>query len=200
MGGSGASTDRGQNLGATQASWNIFGQGLPTGTAQEGAGIQSLGQAQKTLQAPQQYWRSLLTGGRQQYAQQAAPQINAVNAQADATRRQADQFGSGRSGATVAQQRDASTGTQSTIDQVLNQNIVSGRQQGAQGLQQVSGQQAAIGGQQLQNALQELGLSQTSIEDIMKNSQANYQFDTQQNEQRGAAAGQMAAQIALAFL
>ncbi len=196
IGGSGAKTDRGQNLASTQGAWNIFNAGLPNGTAMEGAGTQSLEQAKKTLQAPEQYWKSLVEGGRTQYAQQAAPQINATIAGADATRRQAEQFGSGRSGATVAQQRDAATGTQANIDQVLNENIVRGRETGAKGLESVAGAKASIGDVQLRNALQSMGLSETAIEDIMKNSANNYQFDTQQSEKLGGALGGIAGQLA----
>lgn len=180
--------------------WNIYNQSLPQGTAQEGAGIQSLSQAQSTLAPSADYWRNLLTGGRTQYAQQSAPAVDAALAQGDATRAQSSQFGSGRSGATVAANRDASTQTNSTIDNIINQNVVTGRQQGAQGLEGVAKTQAAIGSTQLSNALSELGLSQSSIDSILNNSSNNYQFDTQLDQQEGAAAGQAAAQVATALL
>jgi hypothetical protein len=196
IGGSGSSTDRGQNLGATQGSWNIFNYGLPTGQSQQTSGQNTLQTAQANLQPASQYWQSLLTGGRTQYAGMAAPQINSTLAGADATRTQAAQFGSGRSGGAVSQQRDAATGTQKQIDDTLNTNIVQGRQAGAQGATQVAAADTAIGGVQLQNALAQLGLSQTAIEDIMKNSSTNYQFDSQQESQTAAAAGTAAAKLA----
>ncbi len=196
IGGSGSSTDRGQNLGATQGAWNIYNAGLPTGQAQQTAGQQTLQTAQANLQPASQYWQNLLTGGRTQYAGMAAPQINSTLAGADATRNQAAQFGSGRSGGAVSQQRDAATQTQSQIDNTLNQNIVQGRQAGAQGATQVAAADTAIGGVQLQNALAQLGLSQSAIEDIMKNSSTNYQFDTTNEMQTAGAAGQAAANLA----
>lgn len=186
FGGGSAKTDRGQNLGATQGSWNLFGQGLGVGTSQEGAGINTLNQAQSTLQPASDYWKSLLTAGRTQTAQNSAPAINAALAGKDAQTKQAAEFGTGRSGATVAQNAGASTATNANIDNIINQNLIGGREAGAKGLESTAGLQASIGGQELTNAMANLGLSQRSIEDILSNSQSNYQFDTQKQEELGS--------------
>lgn len=196
IGGSGSNTDRGQNLGATQGAWNVFNQGLPTGQDQQKSGESTLKTAQANLQPASQYWQSLLSGGRTDYSKMAAPQINQTLDAADSARNATAQFGSGRSGGDVAQKRDAATGTQAQIDNTLNTNINQGRAAGAQGATQVAQADTAIGGVQLQNALAQLGLSQTAIEDIMKNSSTNYQFDYTNEQQTAGALGQAAGKLA----
>lgn len=196
IGGSGSKTDRGQNLGATQGAWNLFNYGLPTGEAQQTAGAASLKQASSSLQPASEYWNRLLTGGRTDYASLSAPAINSTLAAADATKNQAAQFGSGRSGGTVAAQRDAGTATEKQIDDTLNQNMTAGRAAGAQGVTQVAGAQTTIGSVQLQNALQQLGLSDTAIQQILANSNKNYEFDTTNEQQTAASVGAAAAKLA----
>jgi hypothetical protein len=199
IGGSSAKTDRGQNLGATQGSWNLFSQGLGLGTAESGAGLNTLNQAKSELQPATDYWKSLLTAGRTQTAQNAAPAIDAALAQKDALERARAQFGTGRSGGTVASDAEASTATSGTIDDIINKTQVAGREAGAEGLAKTAGLTASMGGQELAFALSNLGLSQTAIEDIMKNSSTNYQFDTAQAQQTGAAMGQAAGQLVAAY-
>lgn len=170
IGNSSAKTDRANQLSATQGQWNVFNQGMAMGTASENAGTGTLSQASSTLAPAQQYYQNLMTAGRTQTAANAAPAVNATLAGADATRNAEGTFGTGRSGGTVAANRTAATGTQGNIDNIINQNLVSGKATGAQGLQGVAGQQTAIGSTELQNAMQAMGLSSSAIGDMAKTS------------------------------
>ena len=221
IGGSSATTDRGNQLAATQGEWNIFNYGLPQGQAGQVAGnadlasarqsmasaTTDLGTALQTLQGPTDYWKSLLTAGRTQTAQNAAPAIQSVTDAAAANKNAESTLGTGRSGGTVAANREAGSGAQSQIDKIINENLLAGKTAGAEGLTQVSQLQGALGGQQgqigteqagigrteLGNALQLLGLSQSSITDILNNATQSrglsYDINQQTSSQLGSALG-----------
>src|SRR5271165_272590 len=209
IGGSSTSTDRGNQLSGVQGSWNIFNSGMAAGQQEQTAGNASLASAQPfisqsgqaltsssgslagattNLNTADQYYKSLLTGGRTSTAELAAPAINAQLAQTDAQRNAQGTFGTGRTGGTAATNAAAGTAATSKIDDIINQNLQTGKQQGAAGELNVaqgrtavaSGQQGvaagqaglaaaetAIGGIQLQDALGQLGLSQNSINQII---------------------------------
>lgn len=169
IGGSSANTDRGNQLAATQGEWNIFGYGLPQGEAGQTAGQNTLNQSLQTIAPATQYWQNLLTAGRTQTKQNAAPAVDQALASATANRNIEGTFGTNRTGGTNALNREASTNTQSQIDQIINNNLVTGRQQGAQGLTSSAQFQAGVGDAQLRNSLSLLGLSSTSIDQILQN-------------------------------
>jgi hypothetical protein len=124
---------------------NVFGYGLDTSKASQKSGSGALGDAAS-------YFKSLLTAGRKQTAQNSAPAVNAQLAQTDAARKQEATTGTGRSGGTVEANREASTTSMKSIDDIINKNMIQGREAGAAGLE-------SIGGTELQNALQALGIS-----------------------------------------
>lgn len=155
FGGSSAKTDRGNQLAGIQGNWNLFNYGLPMGESGQAAG-------QSNLTSAADYYRSLLSPGRQQVAQRSAPAINSVNAATTATRNAEGTLGTGRVGGTVAANREAGSQAQSKIDDIINQNLVQGQEQGAKGL-------TSIGGTELSNALSLLGISEESINAIMNN-------------------------------
>jgi hypothetical protein len=195
IGGSSAKTDRATQLAAQQGQWGIFNQGMGMGQAGETTANQTLATAGKMLTQPAQYFQNLLTGGRTQTAQQAAPAIAAVTAQEDAARRQEAAFGTDRSGGTQAANREAGTAAQSQIDQIINQTQQQGRQAGAQGLTQVAGLETELGSDQMRNALSQLGLSEDAINAILSNATTSRQISNQMNlqaqEQWGQLAGMM---------
>lgn len=200
IGGSSAKTDRATQLAAQQGEWNIFNYGLTTGQKGQQTGQNELSQALSTLGPAQSYFQSLLSPSRQQVAQRSAPSIAAVEGQAQAQRGAAFEFGSSRVGGTAASQNAAEANTQSSIDQIINQNLVQGQQEGAQGLEQVSSIQSSIAGQELSNSLSLLGLSQESINAIMSNATnsraESAQLNSQMQQQFGAALSQGPSDIA----
>jgi len=104
-------------------------------------------------------------------------------------------FGTGRTGGTVAANREATTSTGSTIDNIINQNLVGGRTAGAQGLQQVASEQATIGTSEMGQALQALGLSADAVKSIMGNATdsrtTSYDINANTQEQWGQLIGSL---------
>jgi hypothetical protein len=170
IGHSSGKTDRANQLSATQGQWNVFNQGMAVGTSGEASGTGTLDSAKSTLAPAEKYYQDLMTAGRTQTASNAAPAVNATLAGADATRKAEGEFGTGRSGGTVAANRTAATTSQGGIDNIINQNLVSGKAAGAQGLQSVAGQKTAIGSEELHNAMAAMGLSSGAIGDMVKTS------------------------------
>ncbi len=233
VGGSSTTTDRGNQLAGVQGSWGIFNQGMALGSAEQSSGDTTLASAQPfisqasqsldsssgtlanantNLNSADQYYKSLLTGGRTSTAALAAPAVNAQLAQTDAQRNAQGTFGTGRTGGTAATNVAASTASTSKIDDIINQNLQAGRAQGAQGELNVAqgrtaiatGQQnvaagkdslasteTAIGGIQLQDALGQLNLSQNSINQIIDSSLASRTTDFNQQSAIGGAIGQI---------
>ncbi len=83
-----------------------------TGTQLQGTGIQDIGQASN-------YWKNLLQGNRQQTMAAVAPAANAAVDQADASKRQEAEMGTGRGGGTNAIDQQRATNTQSQIDTLI---------------------------------------------------------------------------------
>lgn len=196
LGSSSAKTDRATQLAAQQGGWNIFSQGLGFGTSTEGTGTADLTAAKSTLGGPEQYWNSLLTAGRTQTAQNAAPAINTALAGADAARKQEGAFGTSRVGGTAAANREAGSKTQGSIDDIVSNTLMTGRTAGAQGLERVSGAQAAIGQTELSTALASLGLSADTIKSIMSNAtdsrKTSFDINSATQEQWGELMGFLA--------
>ncbi len=75
-------------------------------------------------------------------------------------------MGTGRGGGTASQNREASSTAAKSVDDIINQSMMGGRQGAATGLEgeagtlgSIGGAQAGIGGAQLSNAGQLLGLT-----------------------------------------
>ena len=136
-----AKTDRATQLAAQQGQWNVFNQNMSAGTSAVGGA--------------QQYFRGLMAPGRTQATQNAAPAIQAGVDQATANRTAGAAGGTGRSGGTAAVNANAGEATAKESADIVNQNLVQGRQAGAQGL--------------MSSGLQQLGLSEDAINSIMGN-------------------------------
>lgn len=182
IGGSSAKTDRNTQLAAQQGNWNIFNWGLPQGEATQAQGQATLNSSLKPLGQAQDYFSKLLTEGRQQTMQNAAPAVQATLDASNAQKTQAGQFGTQRVGGTAAAQREAGSAATSSIDKIINQNLLQGQQEGAQGLESVAGAKAGIGAEQLSNSLALLGLSENSINSIMNNATASRAESFKENQ------------------
>ena len=191
LGGGSAKTDRGNQLAATQADWNIFGYGLPTGEAMQTAGTNTLQSSLSTLTAPENYYKSLLTAGRTDTASRAAPAIQAQTAQEDARRREQASTGTNRSGGAAAVNAEAGVASEGNIDNIINSTLQTGRTEGAQGLTKIAGAKAAIGNIQLTNALQQLGLSSNAVNNILSNATESRGQSFEMQSQEGAAIGSL---------
>lgn len=190
IGGSGASTDRANILSGIQSQWGTFG----TANA-ENANLFNQGQnfqqaGQNNLNSAAQYWNNLLTAGRTQTAKNASPAINATLDASNASKAGRAQFGTGRSGGTVSADATRDQTTQKSIDDIINQNLVGGREAGAKGLQQVGGTELATGSTAIGQALNALGIAGNAGQNVAADAAGQYQTDYKNSEEAGAALGQ----------
>jgi hypothetical protein len=195
IGGSSAKTDRGQTLGDYGKLNNVFSQGMAIGNQQETAGQGMVQNAQSTLAPAETYYRNLLTAGRTQTAEQAAPAIQGALAQSDAAKRESAATGTSRSGGTAAANAEAGSKTGATIDNIINENLMGGKKAGAEGLMGVAKDKAVLGNMTLANAMQALGLGAGASEDTLAASIGSRQLSDQIGQETGAAYGQLAAMI-----
>lgn len=152
---------------------DVFSKGLGVSDQLNTTGQRQQEQGQSALDSATNYWRSILGSGRTQAAQNAAPAVNTAISQSDAQRAQDAQFGSGRSGANVAAEREAGVNAQKNIDDILNENLIGGRQGAAQGLAASGSTDLAAGSSSLSQALQSLGLSSDAQAKILASAQAD---------------------------
>ena len=200
IGGSSAKTDRSAQLAAQQGLWSTYNTGLGISSASEASGTSDLSSARSSLGTADAYWKSLLSAGRTQTAANSAPAINSVIAQNDATRNAAGTFGTGRTGGTAALNREATTQTGSTIDNIVNQNLIGGRTAGAHGEQQVAAGETAIGSTELNQALQALGIGSNAVGSIMDNATKSRPISQQINQEAVQGYAQAIGQIVSAFM
>lgn len=131
---------------------SVFNYALPAAKAQAASGNSNLNSADA-------YFQKLLTGGRTQAEQNAAPAVNAQQQQADTIRKQEAEQGTNRGGGTAGANREASSNEETNIDNIINQNLVGGRQAAAAGEASIgstrlaSSNQLVNTGQQGQTAL-----------------------------------------------
>lgn len=142
---------------------NVFNFGMDTAKRDTSSGDSNLGTAGA-------YFTRLLTGGRAATATNSAPAVNAVQDKADAVRKQEATSGTSRSGGTAEANREAGAGTNKTIDDIINENLMGGRSEAAKGL-------TAVGGTQSKNALEALKTGADAADDAEKG-------DTQQAKQQ----------------
>lgn len=133
---------------------NVFNYALPEAKTAQTTGQSTEGGALSTLGKAQDYWDQILSGSRTANLTAASPAVTAINAEADARRRQQAEMGTSRGGGTSALNQQAETDRLAQINNI----IAAQRPAAAQGEEQVGGEQAAIGATQLQNALALLGL------------------------------------------
>lgn len=182
IGSSSAKTDRNQTLGDYGKLNSVFNQGLALGGQQQQAGQENLG-------ASADYFKKLLTAGRTDTAARSAPAINSTLAQSDAARRNQAASGTNRTGGNAANNQAAGTETRSSIDNIINQNLVGGQEEGAKGLEQ-------IGGTQLSDAMNLLGLGTSAAESTLSNSINSRELSDKIAQEQGAAYGNL---LGLAF-
>ena len=186
IGGNSAKTDRGNQLAATQGLWSVFNYGLPAGQKEET-------QAQATLGGAQDYFNKLLRAGRTDTALRSAPAINARVAADDAARRREASAGTGRTGATVADNREASSRTAGDVSNIINANLVGGQQQGAEGLERVAGARFA-------DARNLLGLGAGADEAILNNATESRKVSQKIHDEAVASYGAALGDVLAGFL
>ena len=184
IGGSSTKTDRAAQLQSTGNLNNIFNWAMPAGQAGQAAGSNALGGAQD-------YFSKLLTAGRTDTAAMAAPAIQSAQASGTATRTSEGNLGTGRSGGTVAANREASSTSGKQIDDLIAKTLQSNKQQGAMGL-------ASTGATQLSNAGNLLGLGENAESSIMGNATQSRLTQEQIDAQSSTGFGKLLGMLAFA--
>lgn len=195
IGSSSAKTDRGNQLGGVNADWSVFNRGLPladtqtkAGQATTATGLQTMATGVSGLDAAKKYYSDIMSGGPA--AMKAAqPAVSAVNTQADAARTEQANMGTARGGGVNAHNQEAETNRMAQ-----DSNIIAGQAPvAAQGIQSVSSTEGAIGNaqtsagsQQLQQALESLGLDSSVASEIINSSMQSRDLSLQANPLTGA--------------
>src|SRR5215469_3069679 len=178
IGGNSSNTDRKNTLQGYADLSNVFNFALPT--AQKGAatGAATTQTGLAGLTSSLNYWQNLLGGNRTAITQAVAPETNAIQAQSDAAARQQAAMGTARGGGTAAANQDRQTQTQAQIDQ----GILAARPQAAQQEAAVGGKIADVGTTQMAQALNALGIGETSAANLTDISSKARAIDYQINK------------------
>lgn len=178
LGGSASKTDRNQVLQGYGDLQNVFNYGIPQGKAGQAQGQADLGQSAN-------YWQKLLGGDRSSMMSALSPEISSITGQADQARKQQSAMGTARGGGTNAGDQQQQQQEQGQIS-----NLIAGaRPQAAQQMQ-------SIGGQELSNASNLLGLGTNAAGSLTNAATNSYGTTAGQSAQQGQAIGQMAAMLA----
>jgi hypothetical protein len=160
--GSGAKTDRKNQLAGYGDLNNVFNFALPNAKAGYNAGTDTQKSALSQLSSPAKYYSDLLSGDRSTTLQAVAPTVNAANAQTDAQKRQLAANGTSRGGGTNATSQQLDTAKMASID-----NAITGAKEGAAvGATRVAGETSKIGDSQTNAALSLLGIGTTAAKDL----------------------------------
>lgn len=182
LGNSSAKTDRGNQLAGINASWNVFNRGLPMADELSKAGTATTATGLNTLDQAKQYWQSLVSGTRPainkpQAMATAAPAINSLTEQADAAKKQQAELGTSRGGGVAEGNQQVGTQVAAKSADILGatglkqqEDTMAATAAGAKGLESVGTAQTNVGSRQLINALQSLGLSQDTANEIINSS------------------------------
>src|ERR1035437_310140 len=134
FGGNSAKTDRGQTLTSYGQLNNVFNTGFNGGTNAVGAGNQNLGAAGG-------YYNKILSGNRSAMQEAVQPESSAIQARADAQRRQQGEMGTARGGGVAGTNQQQDTNTNAATDNAL----FAARPGAAAGAAGVGGQQVGEG-------------------------------------------------------
>lgn len=178
FGGSGYDTDRAAQLKGYGQLSNVFNFGFnqakptfATGQAAQKQGLEELG-------GPEQYYQKLLTGNRASAMSAVAPTVNTINAQTDASAKQASTMGTARGGGANAPQQQVDTSKQAAVE-----NAITGAREGAAGgVASVAGETAKIGESMSSQAARLLGLAGSAAQDLTSDASASRSESDRHNQ------------------
>jgi predicted Zn-dependent protease len=119
LGGSSAKRDRSDYLDSQSRMGNVFNQAFGFGQGLENRGTAATGQGMQDLGTSGNFFRRLTSGNRAATTEAMAPQINAVESQGDAERRQQASLGTARGGGAAGVNQDARSRRMAAIDNML---------------------------------------------------------------------------------
>ena len=119
LGGSSAKRDRSDYINANERMSNVFNNASGFGNALEKQGQATMASGTADLGTSGNFFRDLMSGNRAATTQAMAPQINAVEAQGDAQRRQQAALGTARGGGAAGVNQQAQNQRMAQIDNML---------------------------------------------------------------------------------
>lgn len=161
-GGSSASTDRNQTLTGYKDLSNVFNMGMDQSSKLSSTGTSTQAEGVSALQQPLSYYSKMLSGDRTALSQAIAPEANAVQAGADASKKQSANLGTARGGGVAGQNQTANDATTAKIDNALFQ----ARPAAAQGETQVASKLADVGTSDISAALGFGNLASGAAQDL----------------------------------
>lgn len=152
----------------TRTAWgneqNVFNYALPlaketaaTSTATTAAGVGS-------MEGVKKYFQDIMSGSRPAQFAAIAPEMNAINAQSDASRSARAAFGTQRTGGTAGANMEADTARMTAA----NNALFAARPVAAEGAAKIGEAEANIGSQQFANGLRALGISEDAIQNLVQ--------------------------------
>ena len=135
---------------------NIFNTGMDWGNESRTSGQENVNQGLTTLKGVQDYFKTIMSGNRNETAAALAPEINQLNDQYDTVRTDKSTFGTARGGGVAAPMVNMDMNKLKTIDDA----IFAQRPQAAGAVAELGQAQSNIGLSELTQALQALGMSE----------------------------------------
>lgn len=182
IGNSSAKTDRGNQLAGVNANWNVYNRGLPISDERLDTGKATTETGLSTLDKAKKFWQQLTTGLNPQISkpavmQEAAPAIDAVTAQSDAARLEQSNTGTNRGGGVAEANQQAQTVRMQETDKAirdattkLEDRQISEGVAGAKGLEDIGTTESDIGMKEIAQAMQALGLSAATSQELIDSS------------------------------
>lgn len=159
---------------------NVFNYSLPLSKTLNAQGQSTVGSGLSGMDAVKSFFQQIYSGSRPAQLASVAGETNAINAQADAQRRQAAAMGTGRTGGTAALNQEAEANRMAQI----NNMIFGARPAAAQQAGQISTAEANVGLQQLSAGLRALGLSEEAIQHFIDSSLQSRKMETDISRQK----------------
>lgn len=166
IGNSSAKTDRGNQLGGINAEWNVYNRGLPLADEKSSESTQTTNSGISSLEDAKKYWQSIMSGDTNATMKAAAPAINTINEASDAQRAQQAEMGTSRGGGVNATNQAAESNRVGKVEDVL----AGQPNEAAKGVQSVGTAEAAVGSNQMREALAAMGLSDDVAKEIIDSS------------------------------
>lgn len=186
-----ATTDRKQTLAGYGDLSNVFNFGMSQAKSGQAAGTDSLKAASGDLATSGDYYSKLLSGNRAATLSAAAPTVNAANAATDAQKTELATSGTGRGGGTNATSQQLDTNKMASVDNA----IAGAKADAAKGIAGVGNATAGIGGTQLSNATNLLGLGTSAASDLTKDSIASRPQSQQAHDAKAKQYADMSQQV-----
>lgn len=174
--------DRDREIEGWNAEKNVFNYAFPLSKDLEQQSQLNMNKGLSTMDQARRWFSKVFSGSRPEQMEAVASDVNAVNQQGDALRRQQAAQGTGRTGGVAAGNQVADVNRLAQIDNM----IFGARPQAAQAGASIGNAEANIAVQQLSAALRALGLSDEAIQHYIDSSMKSRELEYTLNRSKTA--------------